>query len=162
MYGEVEWPERQQSVKFAGTCCLQFPISNFTCAVRRYGFLLRTLPPNICRPYLATRDVAARVQLRCSYDTISNTGGFSESDIVVLTNTLNRDLSDYDGPDVGFVISPVNIVVAPATQLTCLQLTTPDALTRSGDSGGLTQRGISRILRARVYIRFAHLPHRTT
>jgi hypothetical protein len=24
------------------------------CAVRRYGFLLRTLPPNICRPYLAT------------------------------------------------------------------------------------------------------------
>jgi hypothetical protein len=27
-----------------------------TCAVRRYGFLLRTLPPDICRPYLATAD----------------------------------------------------------------------------------------------------------
>jgi hypothetical protein len=24
-----------------------------TCAVRRYGFLLRTLPRDICRPYLA-------------------------------------------------------------------------------------------------------------
>jgi hypothetical protein len=24
MYGEVEWPERQQSVQFAGTCCEQF------------------------------------------------------------------------------------------------------------------------------------------
>jgi hypothetical protein len=30
------------------------------CAVRRYGFLLRTLPPNICRPYLATADRAVR------------------------------------------------------------------------------------------------------
>jgi hypothetical protein len=28
-----------------------------TCAVRRYGFLLRTLPPDICRPYLATKDI---------------------------------------------------------------------------------------------------------
>jgi hypothetical protein len=24
MYGEVEWPVRQLSVKFAGTCCKQF------------------------------------------------------------------------------------------------------------------------------------------
>jgi hypothetical protein len=24
MYGEVEWPVRQQPVKFAGTCCKQF------------------------------------------------------------------------------------------------------------------------------------------
>jgi hypothetical protein len=24
--GDVEWPERQQSVEFAGTCCEQFPI----------------------------------------------------------------------------------------------------------------------------------------
>jgi hypothetical protein len=30
MYGEVEWPERQQSVQFAGTCCKQFPISNLS------------------------------------------------------------------------------------------------------------------------------------
>jgi hypothetical protein len=31
-----------------------------TCAVRRYGFLLRTLPPYICRPHLATTDRAFR------------------------------------------------------------------------------------------------------
>jgi hypothetical protein len=79
-------------------------------------------------------------------------GGVSESDLVVLTNTLNQDLSDYVGPDVKLVISPVNNAVAPATQLTCLQLPTPDALTRSGDSGGHTQRGTSRILRARAYL----------
>jgi hypothetical protein len=56
------------------------------------------------------------VQLRRSYDTISTMGGFSESDLVVLGNTLNQDLSDYDGPDVELVVSPVNNVVAPATQ----------------------------------------------
>jgi hypothetical protein len=50
------------------------------------------------------------------------------------------------------VVSPVNNAVAHATQLTCLQLPTPDALTRSGDSGGHIQLGISRILRARAYL----------
>jgi hypothetical protein len=50
------------------------------------------------------------------------------------------------------VVSPVNNAVAPATQLTCLQLPTPDALTRLGDSGGHIQRGISRILRASAYL----------
>jgi hypothetical protein len=80
-------------------------------------------------------------------------GGFSESDLMVLTNTLNQDLSaDCDGPDVELVVSPVNNAVAPATQLTCLQLPTPDALTRLVDSGGHIQRGISRIFRARAYL----------
>jgi hypothetical protein len=79
-------------------------------------------------------------------------GGVSESDLVVLTNTLNQNLSDYAGPDVELVVSPVNNAVAPSTQLSCLQLPTPDALTRLGDSGGHIQRGISRILRARAYL----------
>jgi hypothetical protein len=79
-------------------------------------------------------------------------GGFSESDHVVLTNTLNHDLSDYAGPDVELVVSPVNNAVAPATQLTCPQLPTPDALTRLGDYGGRIQRGMSRILCARAYL----------
>jgi hypothetical protein len=79
-------------------------------------------------------------------------GGFSESDLVVLSNTINQDLSDYTGPDVELVVSPVNNDGAHATQLTCLQLATPDALTRSGDSGGHIQRGISSILRARAYL----------
>jgi hypothetical protein len=70
----------------------------------------------------------------------------------MLTNTINQDLSDYVGPDVELMVSPVNNVVAPATQSTCLQLATPDALTRSGDSGGHIQRGISRGLRARAYL----------
>jgi hypothetical protein len=42
-------------------------------------------------------------------------GGFSESDLVVLKNTLNKDLSDYIGPDVELALSPVNNAVAPAT-----------------------------------------------
>jgi hypothetical protein len=71
---------------------------------------------------------------------------------VVLTNTQNQNLSDYAKPDVELVVSPVNNAVALATQLTCLQLPTPDALTRLGDARGHIQRGISRILRARAYL----------
>jgi hypothetical protein len=33
MNGEVEWPERQLSVQFAGTCCEQFPISKFPISI---------------------------------------------------------------------------------------------------------------------------------
>jgi hypothetical protein len=79
-------------------------------------------------------------------------GGFSESDIVVLTNKLNQDLSDYVGPDVELVVSPVDNAVAPTAQWSCLQLPTPDALTHLGDSGGHIQRGIPRILRNRAYL----------
>jgi hypothetical protein len=72
---------------------------------------------------------------------------------VVLTNIMYQDLFDYDGPDVELVVSPpVNNAVAPATLSTCLQLPTPDALTRLGDSGGHIQRGISHILHARAYL----------
>ena len=36
------------------------------------------------------------------------------SDLVVLTNTLNQDLPDDDGPDVELVVShPVNTAVVP-------------------------------------------------
>jgi hypothetical protein len=102
---------------------------------------------------VATSTLPWAVQLRNSYDSISTMGRFSESDLVVLTNTLNQNLSDYyAGPDVELVVSPVNDAVAPATQMTCLQLPTPDALTRLGDLGGHIQRGISRILRARAYL----------
>jgi hypothetical protein len=69
-------------------------------------------------------------------------GGFSESDLVVLTYTLNQDVSDYAGPDIELVVSPVNNAVAPATQLTYLQLPTLGALTRLGESGGHIQRDI--------------------
>jgi hypothetical protein len=101
---------------------------------------------------VATSTLPWAVQLRNSYDTISTMGGFSESDLVVLTNTLHQDISDYDGPDVELVVSPVNNAVAPATQMSCLQLPTPDALTRLGDSMGHIQRGISRIFLARAYL----------
>jgi hypothetical protein len=111
---------------------------------------------------VATFALSWAVQLRNSYDSISTMGGFSESDLVVLTNTLNQNLTDYARPDVELVVSPVNNAVAPATQLTCLQLPTLDALTRLGDFGGHIQRGISRILRARAYLDLlAYLPHRT-
>jgi hypothetical protein len=79
-------------------------------------------------------------------------GGFSEYNLVVLTNTLNQDLSDYVGPNVELVVSPIN---NPATQLTCLHLSTPNALTRLGDPGhsrGHIQRKISRTFHARAYL----------
>jgi hypothetical protein len=79
-------------------------------------------------------------------------GGSSESDLVVLSFTLNQDLPDYARPDVELVVSLANNAGAPATQLICLQLPTLDALTRSGDSGGHIQRGLSRILRTRAYL----------
>jgi hypothetical protein len=93
--------------------------------------------------------------------------GFSESDLVGLTNTLNQDLSDYVGPDVELVVSLVNNAVAPATLVTCLQLPTPDVLTRLGDSGGHIQH-IQGAFRA-FFVpgptltswRFADLPHQT-
>jgi hypothetical protein len=70
-----------------------------------------------------------------------------------MTNTLNQDLSDHAGPDVeSLVLSSLTTAVAHATQLTGLQLPTPDALTRSGNSGGHIQRGILRILRAWAYL----------
>jgi hypothetical protein len=64
----------------------------------------------------ATSPLPWAVQLRNLYDSISTTGGFSESDLVVSTNTLNQNLSDYAGPDVELVVSMVNNAVAPATQ----------------------------------------------
>jgi hypothetical protein len=43
-------------------------------------------------------------------------GELSESDLMVLTYTLNQNLSDYAGPDVELVVSTVNNAVAPATR----------------------------------------------
>jgi hypothetical protein len=93
------------------------------------------------------------IAIRYSYELEEIDNNNTISDLVVLTNTLNQDLSDYnDGPDVELVVSPVKNAMTPATQLTCLQLPTPDALIRLEDSGGHIQRGISRILRARAYL----------
>jgi hypothetical protein len=58
------------------------------------------------------------VELRNSYDTISNTGGLSELDLAMLTNTLlNQDHSGHVGPDVELVVSPIDNVAAFAIQL---------------------------------------------
>jgi hypothetical protein len=64
------------------------------------------------------------VHLRNSYDTISNVGEFSESDLAVLSDTRTRDLSDYAGPDVELVVSPVDNEAVSATQSIYLQLPT--------------------------------------
>jgi hypothetical protein len=113
---------------------------------------------------VATSTLPWAVQLRSSYDSISTMGGFSESDLVLLTKTLNQNLSDYARPDVELVVSPVNNAVAPATQLTCLQLRTPDALTRLGDFGGHIQRAFCAFFvpgPTLRFWRFEDLPHRT-
>jgi hypothetical protein len=79
-------------------------------------------------------------------------GGLSELDFAVLTKTLNQNISDYDGFDLGLVVCSVDYMSVSATQLTYLQLLTPDALTRSGDFMCNIQRGVSRIARVRVYL----------
>jgi hypothetical protein len=80
-------------------------------------------------------------------------GGFSESDLAVLTNTLNQDLSDYVGPNVELVVSPIDNAAACPIQLICLLLPTSDALTRSGDFGShIIHRDMSSIFRAHAYL----------
>jgi hypothetical protein len=65
---------------------------------------------------VATATLPWAVELRSSYDTISTVNGLLESDLVVFTNTLNQDLSDYYvRRDVELLVSPVNNAVAPAT-----------------------------------------------
>jgi hypothetical protein len=49
---------------------------------------------------VATSTLPWAVQLLSLYDTISTMGGFSESDLVVLRNTLNQDISECARPDV--------------------------------------------------------------
>jgi hypothetical protein len=81
--------------------------------------------------------ITVAVQFRNSYgEPISNKGGFSESELVVFTSTLNQDLFDYADADVELVVPLVDNAAAVATHLICLQIPTPDALTRSGDYGG--------------------------
>jgi hypothetical protein len=92
-------------------------------------------------------------------------GGFSESDLVVLTSTLNQDLSDYVEPDVELVVFPVNTAVTPTTQLTCLQLPIPYAPTRSGDYGATFNRKLYAFFVPGPTFtswHFAYLPHRVT
>jgi hypothetical protein len=57
-----------------------------------YGLVLQKLLN------VATSTLPWAVQLRTPYDAISTMGGFSESDLAVLSNTLNQHLSDYVGP----------------------------------------------------------------
>jgi hypothetical protein len=84
---------------------------------------------------------------------------------VVLTYTLNKDLSNCNGPDVELVVSPVNNAVAPATQLISLKLPTPNILSLAREILGAT---FNREFRA-FFVPgptltswlFADLPHRT-
>jgi hypothetical protein len=62
--------------------------------------------------HVATSTLPWAVQLQNSYDTISNMGGFSELDHAVMTKTPNQDLSDYAGPNVELVVSPVDTSAA--------------------------------------------------
>jgi hypothetical protein len=102
---------------------------------------------------VATSTLPWAVQLHSLYDTISSMGGFSESDIVVLANPLNQDLSDYVMHDVGLVVSPLVNAVAPHSYpLDLPKISDSRRSTRSGDSGGHIQRGNSWILRARAYL----------
>jgi hypothetical protein len=68
---------------------------------------------------VATSTLPWAVELHNPYHAISNMGGISESDLAVLSITLKQDFSDYAGPDVELVVSPVENAVASATQSTC-------------------------------------------
>jgi hypothetical protein len=92
-------------------------------------------------------------------------GGFSESDLVVLTNTLSQDLSDYVGPGVELVVSPVINVVAPGTQFTCLYNFRLPMLSLAREIPGATYNVAFRTFfvpgPTLTFWRFANLPHRT-
>jgi hypothetical protein len=100
-----------------------------TCAVRRYGFLLRILPPYICRPYLATTDRAVRAainrilgahldaqtldKLNCAKRQLSLPAEFGELNVPSLeldaepvdnasfTATLANLINDYESESLG-------------------------------------------------------------
>jgi hypothetical protein len=78
--------------------------------------------------------------------------GFSDVDLTVLATTLDKDLSKYVGHDVELFPSRAASPAAVAPRMTCLQAPTPDALTRPSDTKGHVQRGISRIVKARVFL----------
>jgi hypothetical protein len=78
--------------------------------------------------------------------------GFSDVDLTVLATTLDQDLSEFVGHDVELFPSRAASPAAVAPRMTCLQVWTPDALTRPSDTKGHLQRGISRTLKARVFL----------
>ena len=87
-------------------------------------------------------------------------GWVFDADLAVLATTFDQDLPDYGGHDVVFVPSPATSPAALAPRMTCLQVPTPDALTRPSDRKGRLQRGISRTLKARGVLNrlaFRHL-----
>jgi hypothetical protein len=90
-------------------------------------------------------------------------GGFSESDLAVLTNILKQNLSDYAGPDVELVVFAVDNAAASTTQLTCLQLPIP-TLSPAREILGATFDGAFRAFFVLNHTltswRFANLPHR--
>jgi hypothetical protein len=55
---------------------------------------------------------------------------------VVLAAALDQDLPDYVGHDVDFVPSSFAFPAALAPRMTCLQVYTPDVLTRPSDTRG--------------------------
>jgi hypothetical protein len=68
--------------------------------------------------------------MRNSNEITSNSGAwFSYSEIVVLAITRNQDMAKLGVP-------PIENELTHATQLTCLKILTPWALTRSGDFWG--------------------------
>jgi hypothetical protein len=62
-------------------------ITNYEPVARSYVRSYPAITTKFCYFYFTM------VQLRNSYNTISFMDGFSESDLVVLTSTLNEDLS---------------------------------------------------------------------
>jgi hypothetical protein len=89
--------------------------------------------------------IAQFVRCDLKYGRVRGIGYFT-----VLSNTLNHDRSDYDGPYVELVVSPVDKATAAATQFTCSLLSI--SYTHSADSEGYILWGISRILRAWAYL----------
>jgi hypothetical protein len=90
--------------------------------------------------------------LRASYPTISHTGGFSDAHLVFLATTLDQDLLDYVGHDVEFVSSSAASPAATTPRMACLQIPTPDALTRPSETNKHLQRAISRTIKARAFL----------
>jgi hypothetical protein len=102
---------------------------------------------------VATSTSPRAVQLRVSYATIFRTGEFSDADLAVLATARDQqDLSGYGGHDVEFVPSHSASPVALAPRMTCLQAPTPGALNRPSDTNGHLKRGISRTLKARIFL----------
>jgi hypothetical protein len=86
-----------------------------TCAVRRYGFLLRTLPRDVCRPYLAIADRAVRIIVYCILGVSLNVQTLDQLNCAERKLSLPTEFGGLNVPSLELDAEPAHYVSFTAT-----------------------------------------------